>query len=133
MREILNRKCILVDKQKTRKRPHALAHLLYGKEETDLSKFKIPSSMLSPPARTSLVTPAPRTGTSIFSTLVGVFVITGMLAAAVILGLVSTTQTALAGDAGLASSTSSGWILFAIGGLTAFALASLATLKFARR
>jgi hypothetical protein len=36
------------------------------------------------------------------------------------------------GDAGLASSSSS-WTLFAIGGIAAFALAGLATLKFARR
>lgn len=36
------------------------------------------------------------------------------------------------GDAGLASSSSS-WTLFTIGGMAAFALASLATLRFARR
>jgi hypothetical protein len=37
------------------------------------------------------------------------------------------------GDAGLAGSSSSSWTLFAIGGLAAFALAGLATLRFARR
>ena len=37
------------------------------------------------------------------------------------------------GDAGLASSSSSSWTLFAIGGLAAFALAGLASLRFARR
>jgi hypothetical protein len=37
------------------------------------------------------------------------------------------------GDAGLAGSSSSSWTLFAIGGLAAFALAGLASLKFARR
>jgi hypothetical protein len=37
------------------------------------------------------------------------------------------------GDAGLLGSSSSSWTLFAIGGMAAFALAGLATLKFARR
>jgi hypothetical protein len=37
------------------------------------------------------------------------------------------------GDAGLKGSSSSSWTLFALGGLAAFALAGLATAKFARR
>ncbi len=80
-------------------------------------------------------TVVPRRSATSFKVLSAAFsavILTGMALLAIFATLAMTSGVALAGDAGLDSSTSS-WTLFAIGGLAAFALASLASFKFARR